>query len=57
MIFNWTKQFLMATGIFALVLTGQTMTLVLKEKRATTEQLDKAQRTVRVIAGNSNHIN
>lgn len=57
MIFAWTKQFLMATGIFALVLTGQTMTMVMKEKRASQEQLDKAQRTVRVIAGNSHHIN
>ncbi len=57
MLFAWTKQFLMATGIFALVVTGQTMTMVMKEKRASQEQLDKAQRTVGVIAGNSHHIN
>jgi hypothetical protein len=42
---------------FALVVTGQTMTMVMKEKRASQEQLDKAQRTVGVITGNSHHIN
>jgi hypothetical protein len=48
MIFAWTKQFLLASGLFALVVTGQTMNLVLKEKRMAQEQLDSAQRSVRV---------
>ena len=57
MIFAWTKQFLMATGIFAIVLTGQTVNMVLKEKQLTEKQLEKATRTVRVTAAAQYHLN
>ncbi len=57
MIFAWTKQFLMATGLFALVVTGQTVNMALKEKRITAEQLDSAQRTVRITTGTHYHVN
>ena len=55
MIFAWTKQFLMATGLFALVVTGQTVNMVIKEKRLAEKHLEEAQRTVRVTTGT--HIN
>lgn len=57
MIFAWTKQFLMATGLFALVVTGQTVNLVLKEKRIADKQLEEASRTVRVAKTSHYHIN
>ena len=55
MIFAWTKQFLMATGFFALVLTGQTVNMVMKDKRLSEKQLDEAHRTVRVTQTNGQH--
>ncbi len=55
MIFAWTKQFLMATGFFALVLTGQTVNMVMKEKRLSEKQLDEAYRTVRITKTSSQH--
>lgn len=45
MIFAWTKQFLLATGIFALVLTGQTINSAWQEKHLSQQQLDDASRT------------
>lgn len=57
MIFAWTKQFLMATGLFALVVTGQTVNMALKEKRIADEQLDSAHRTVRVATSSNYHLN
>jgi signal transduction histidine kinase len=57
MIYDWTKQFLLATGLFALVLTGQTINLVLKEKRVADKQLEKASRTVRVKTESHTHLN
>ena len=48
MIFSWTKQFLVATGFFTLVLTGQTVNMVMKEKRLAEKHLEEASRTVRV---------
>ncbi len=57
MIFAWTKQFVMATGIFALVLTGQTVNMVLKEKRLAEKQLEEAARTVRVTTAAQYHYN
>lgn len=48
MIFAWTKQFLLASGLFALVLTGQTVNLMVKEKQLAKEQLENATRVVRV---------
>ena len=57
MIFAWTKQFLMATGLFALVVTGQTVNLVMKEKRLAEKHLEEAQRTVRVTSGSQYHLN
>lgn len=48
MMFAWTKQFLLATGLFAVVLTGQTVNMVMKEKRIAEKQLEVANRTVRV---------
>lgn len=55
MIFSWTKQFLVATGFFALVLTGQTVNMVVKEKRMAEKQLKEASRTVRIPSA-TNHI-
>lgn len=57
MIFAWTKQFLMATGLFALVVTGQTVNLALKEKRVAEKQLDNAHRTVRVATSAHFYLN
>lgn len=57
MIFNWTKQFLVATGLFALVVTGQTVSMVLKEKRLAEKQLEEASRTVRVTSESHFHVN
>ena len=57
MIFAWTKQFLMATGLFALVVTGQTVNLVIKEKRLAEKHLEEAQRTVRVTTVSQIHFN
>jgi len=57
MIFAWTKQFLMATGLFALVLTGQTVNMVMKEKRVAEKALEDAHRTVRVASAGQFHIN
>lgn len=57
MIFAWTKQFLMATGIFALVLTGQTVNMVLKENRLAEKQLEMSSRTVRVASAAHYHLN
>jgi hypothetical protein len=57
MIFAWTKQFLMATGLFALVVTGQTVNMVVKEKRIAEKHLEEAHRTVRVTTGNQYDLN
>jgi hypothetical protein len=57
MIFSWTKQFLMATGLFALVLTGQTINMVVKEKRITEKALEDAPRTVRVTSASQLQLN
>lgn len=57
MIFSWTKQFFVATGLFALIFTGQTINLVLKEKRLAEKHLEEAHRTVRVTKGNHFHVN
>ena len=57
MIFSWTKQFLMATGLFALVLTGQTINMVAKEKRITEKALEDAPRTVRVTTASQLQLN
>ncbi|MBA2405738.1 MAG: hypothetical protein H0V66_13255 [Bdellovibrionales bacterium] len=57
MIFSWTKQFLMATGLFALVLTGQTINMVVKEKRTAEKALEVAPRSVRVTTANLNQLN
>jgi hypothetical protein len=57
MIFAWTKQFLMATGLFALVVTGQTVSMVMKEKRIAEKHLEEAHRTVRVTTGNQYNLN
>jgi hypothetical protein len=46
MVFAWTKQFLMATGLFSLVLAGQTVNMVVKEKRIAETALKYAHRTV-----------
>lgn len=48
MFFAWTKQFFIATGLFALVLTGQTLNIAAKEKHTAEKALKEAQRTVRV---------
>jgi uncharacterized membrane protein len=48
MVFAWTKQFLMATGLFALVLTRQTVNMVVKEKRIAETALKDAHRTVSI---------
>ena len=57
MIFAWTKHFLMATGLFALVVTGQTVNMVIKEKRLAEKHLEEAHRTIRITTNNHNHIN
>ncbi len=58
MILNWTKQFLLATGLFALVLTGQTVSLMAKDKRLSEKQLEKAAQVVRATAsGTDQRIN
>ena len=57
MIFAWTKQFMMATGLFALVLTGQTVNRVVKEKRIVEQALEDAPRTVRVTTASQLHLN
>ncbi len=57
MIFAWTKQFLVATGLFALVVTGQAINLALKEQRLSEKQLELASRTVRVTTGSHYHAN
>ena len=58
MIFSWTKQFLIATGFFAMILAGQTVNMVMKEKRLSDKQLDEAHRTVRVTHASSQlHLN
>jgi len=40
----WTRQFLIATGLFALVLTGQTISMVAKEKRIAEKVMTDAPR-------------
>lgn len=57
MIFAWTKQFLVATGLFTLVVTGQTINIALKDKRMAEKHLEDAARTVRVTKGNQHHLN
>ena len=57
MIFAWTKQFLMATGLFALVLTGQTVNMVMKEKRIAEKALEDASRTARVTTASQIRLN
>lgn len=57
MIFAWTKQFLLATGLFALVLTGQTLNMVVKEQHVAKKQLKDSYRTVRIPAVAGHHIN
>jgi len=58
MIFAWTKQFIMATGFFALILTGQTVNMVMKDKQLSEKQLNEAHRTVRVTqAADQHHLN
>jgi hypothetical protein len=49
MIFAWTKQFFIATGFFALVVTGQTVNLVMKDKQLAEKQLKEAQRVAHSI--------
>ena len=48
MMFAWTKQFLVATGLFALVLVVQTTNMALKDKQLAEKQLEGASRIVRV---------
>jgi len=56
MIFAWTKQFLMATALFAVVLTGQTVNMVMKEKSIAEKALNDAPRTARVTSVGKNHL-
>lgn len=57
MIFIWTRQFLVATGIFAMFMAGQTLNVIAKEKRMANEALEKASRTVRLNDTNQSHLN
>ena len=57
MFFSWTKQFLLATGLCALVLTGQTINMVVKEKRITEKALEDARRTVHVTTASQLQLN
>ena len=57
MVFAWTKQFLMATGLFAFVLFGQTVNMVVKDKRTAEKALEDAHRTVRVTSASYIHLN
>jgi hypothetical protein len=57
MIFAWTKQFLVATGLFTLLVTGQTINMALKDKHLAEKRLEEAARTVRVTKGSQFHLN
>lgn len=57
MFFSWTKQFLIATGLFALVLTGQTVNMVVKEKRIAEKALEDTSRTARVTTAGQIYLN
>lgn len=57
MFFSWTKQFLIATGFFTIVLTGQTVNMVVKEKRVTEKALEDAQRAARVTMASQVYLN
>jgi hypothetical protein len=50
MIFSWTKQFLVATGLFALILTGQTINTLVKEKHISQKALENAPRSARLTS-------
>jgi|APGre2960657468_1045069.scaffolds.fasta_scaffold07296_7 hypothetical protein len=57
MVFAWTRQFLMATGLFALVVTGQTLNMFMKDKQLADKALESAQRTVKVSKPSTYELN
>ena len=57
MVFAWTRQFLMATGLFALVATGQTLNMFMKDKQLADKALESAQRTVKVSKPSTYELN
>lgn len=57
MIFAWAKQFIAATGLFAIVLSVHTVSLLVKEQKVVKTQLQEAEKTVRVSSGNQNRFN
>lgn len=57
MVMNWTKQFLLASGFFAIVIASQATHMAMKQKQLANKHLEDAQRTVRVIASPNYQIN
>jgi hypothetical protein len=48
MITQWTKQFLIGSGFFALLLTTFTLTMTSKQRQLADQHLQKAHKMVRV---------
>ncbi len=57
MMYTWTKQFLVASAVFAVVIAGQTANLLVKEQRMVEKSLEDASKTVRVSTGTQEHLN
>jgi|GEM_PF-4229641 len=57
MIFSWTKQFLMASAVFAIIIAAQAVSIMVEENRMAEQGLDDSYKTVRVMIGNQNHLN
>ena len=47
----------MATGLFALVVTGQTLNMLMKDKQLADKALESAQRTVKVSKPSTYELN
>ncbi len=57
MVMNWTKQFLLASGFFAIVIASQVTHMTIKQNQMAAKLLEDAQRTVRVVANPNYQIN
>lgn len=57
MIRTWSKQFLLATGLFGVLLTAQVVSLGIKEKNLARKQLQNAQKTVLLSTQHFEQIN